>query len=132
MPKIRLTFQKCIQDSQEFGSTNEHMVSRLFFKFEVNGLEYTGCHCNVKQTVGAQYESDSPLEISHPAGTSYNGPFNYAAFRMEAERYYREGFGSLGHGIHIGPGAKNVRMWDNVYVREKIVEFEASGTVMAW
>jgi len=108
------------------------MFSRLFFDLEVNGLTFTGCYCNVKQIVGAQYESDNPLEISSPAGTSYRGPFNYEAFRMEAERYYREAFGFQGHAIHIAPGARNIRMWNNISVREKIVEFEASGPDAAW
>ena len=132
MPSIRVTFQKCLQDSQELGSTDEHMVSRLFFNLEVNGRAFTGFHCNVKQIVGAQYESDSPLEIGLPAGTSYRGPFNYEAFRAEAERYYREAFGSQGQAIRIAPGARNIRMWNNVSVREKVVEFEASGPDAAW
>jgi hypothetical protein len=132
MTCICVTFRKCLQDSQDLGSTDEHMVSRLFFNLKVNGLEYTGFHCNIKQIVGAQYESDSPLEIDLPTGTSYHGPFNYEAFRMEAERYYRESFGSQGHGIRIEHGAKNVRMRNNIVVREKVVEFEASGPDAAW
>jgi hypothetical protein len=60
-----VTFEKAIQDSQELGSTDEHMISRLFFKVRVDEQEFTGLHCRVKQMVGAQYESDSPLEVSH-------------------------------------------------------------------
>ena len=37
MPQISVTFHKLIQDSQEFGSDDEHMVSRAFFKIEVEG-----------------------------------------------------------------------------------------------
>jgi hypothetical protein len=29
MAKVKITFQKCIQDSQEYGSNDEHMVSRI-------------------------------------------------------------------------------------------------------
>jgi len=32
MSQISVTFHKLIQDSQEFGSDDEHMVSRAFFK----------------------------------------------------------------------------------------------------
>jgi hypothetical protein len=108
------------------------MVSRLFFNLEVNGRTFTGFHCNVKQIVGAKYESGSPLEIGFPDSPSYRGPFNYEAFRAEAERYYREAFGSQGQAIRIAPGARNIRMRNNVSVQEKVVEFEASGPDAAW
>ena len=42
MKKARVTFRKCIQDSQEYGSNNEYMVSRVFFDLEKmprNGLK---------------------------------------------------------------------------------------------
>ncbi len=29
MPKIRVTFKECIQDSREYGSDDEYMVSRM-------------------------------------------------------------------------------------------------------
>ena len=132
MPKVRVTFEKIIQDSQELGSTDEHMISRLFFKLKVNEQEFTGFHCNVKQMVGAKYESDSPLEIGVPEGAAYRGPFNYGAFRGEAERYYREAFGSQGQGIRIGPGVTNMRMYNNTSIRVKVVEFESSENDAAW
>ena len=31
----RVTFYKCIQDSQDYGSDDEHMVSRIFFFLEI-------------------------------------------------------------------------------------------------
>ena len=132
MSTVRVTFLSCLQDSQELGSSDEHMVSRLFFNIEENGREYTGFHCNVKQVVGASFESDTPLEIEPPAGARYRGPFNYEAFRAEAETYYRELVGAQGQAIRIGPGAKGIRMRNNHFGRKKSVEFAASGQVCAW
>jgi len=40
MSRIKLNFHECIQDSQEYGSDDEHMVSLIFFSIEVNGEQY--------------------------------------------------------------------------------------------
>jgi hypothetical protein len=80
----------------------------------------------------AQCESDNPLEISFPNGAHYRGPFNYEAFRLEAERYYRENVGAHGHSFHIEPGVMNARFGNNTFIEEKVVEFESSGPDAAW
>jgi hypothetical protein len=38
--KAKVTFRKLIQDSQEYGSNDEHLVSRVFFDLEIgeNGI----------------------------------------------------------------------------------------------
>jgi hypothetical protein len=132
MVTMRLTFLECLQNSQELGSTDEHMVSRLFFSFEVNGHEYTGFYCDIKQMVGAQFESESPLEVGAPTGGRYPGPFPYEAFRAEAESYYRGLVGSQGRAIRIGPGAKGIGMINNRLVFRKVVEIPVSGTEAGW
>ena len=132
MPRMRVKFLKCLQHSQGLGSTDEHMVSRLFFNLEVDGHAFTGFHCDVKQVVGAPYESESPPEVGPPAGSSYHGPFNDEAFRVEAERYYREAFGSRGQGISREPGNSTVMVHDKLYLRQKVVEFVGSGPDAAW
>jgi len=35
MSKAKVIFHQCIQDSQEYGSDDEHMVSRIFFILEI-------------------------------------------------------------------------------------------------
>ena len=87
MPTARVVFDKGIQYSQDYGSDDEHMVSRIFFSIEVGGRRYDGLHVDVKQTVGSSYEN-GPIEVSSPKG-SYKGPFNHEAFRAAAENYYR-------------------------------------------
>ena len=120
MAKLKLLFIKIIQDSQEYGSDNQHMVSRVFFDIELKGVITRGLYADVKQPVGADFERD-PLEVSFPRG--YRGPIDYAKFRAEVEEYYRESIGSRGTGIRIGGGA-NIRMMNNTFIRPKIVEFD--------
>lgn len=131
MPKARVTFHKCVQDSQDYGSDDEHMISRIFFSLEVGGKRYDGLYLDVKQTVGSSYETGS-LEVSPPRGTAYSGPFNHDALRAAAERYYRSLVGSTGSGIHISGGAQNIRMRNNLFVKEGIVDFDVSGPNVSW
>ena len=131
MPTARVVFNKCIQDSQDYGSDDEHMVSRIFFTIELGGRRYDGLHVDVKQTVGSSYEN-GPIEVGSPKGAGYNGPFNHEAFRAAVEKYYRGLVGSTGTAIHIGGGAKNIRMRNNTFQRQEIVEFDVSGPDVSW
>ncbi len=125
MSQVTVIFHKCIQDSQDFGSDDEHMVSRVFFTIEVEGNSYPDLYCDLKQTVGSNFES-GPIEVGIPQGAKYSGPFNYAAFREAVEQYYRSNVGSSGTGIKIGTGATNIRMRNNTYTKQVRVQFEAS------
>jgi len=131
MTKARVVFDKCIQDSQEYGSDDEHMVSRVFFTLEVGGRRYDGLHVDVKQTVGSGYE-EGAIEVGSPKGASYKGPFNHEAFRAAVEKYYRSLVGSKATGIRIAQGAQNIRMRNNIFQRQEVVEFEVSGPDASW
>ena len=128
MAKVKITFQKCIQDSQEYGSNDEHMVATVFFNIEVDGENKGEFSADVKQTVGGDYET-TPLEIGIPK--DYKGPLNYQSFREAVEDYYRSQVGSSGRGIHIAGGG-NIRMYNNTFIATKIVEFEAEGKNVGW
>jgi hypothetical protein len=128
MVRVRVTLEKCIQDSQEYGSDDEHMVSRVFFSVEVDGRRSTG-HVDIKQTVGSDYET-GPIEVGTPAG--YAGPFNQEVFQREVMEYFRGCIGSAASGIRLGPGAKNIRMRNNTFVRQHTFEFEAGAGGQAW
>jgi hypothetical protein len=91
MAQATIKLQRLVQDSQEYGSDDEHMVSRVFFDLEIDGKKYQGLHCDVKQIVGSSFET-APLEVSALAG--YKGPFNHQAFQQVIERYYRSLVGS--------------------------------------
>jgi hypothetical protein len=117
-----------IQDSQEFGSDDEHMVSRVFFTLWLDDKSYPDLSANVKQTVGSSFE-DAPLEVSKPTG--YSGPFNYDAFRTAAEKYYRSCIGSSGIAMRVGE-AKNIRMQNVRVNRPVMASFKVDPENKAW
>jgi hypothetical protein len=57
MPKFKVTFHEVIQDSQVFGSNDEHMVSRVFFSLEVDGKRPGDFYADLKQAVGNEFTS---------------------------------------------------------------------------
>jgi len=126
MARVKISFQRCVQDSQEYGSNDEHMVSRVFFNMEVDGATKRDFSVDVKQVVGGDYET-TPLEVSVPE--NYKGP--YEPFRQAVENYYRGLIGSSSHGIRIS-GGSNIRMYNNIFAVTKIVEFDTEGTDAGW
>jgi len=128
MTIAKLYLQRLIQDSQDYGSNDEHMVSRVFFDLEIEGARHSNLHADIKQPVGSSFES-AGLEVSNPSG--YKGPFNYEAFRTIVEQYYRSLIGSGGSGIHIS-GCSNVRMRNNTFIQPAVAEFEIQATGGPW
>lgn len=128
MSSAKVIFKKCVQDSQEYGSDDEHMISRVFFDFNIDGQDYNDLYVDIKQTVGSNYEH-SPLEIGRPS--NYKGPLNYGAFRDAVEVYFRSLVGSKGSGIHI-TGGSNIRMRNNKFVRQQIAEFYIEDDKGGW
>jgi len=137
MARVKITFHKCIQDSQEYGSNDEHMVSRIFFSIEVTKIEnnvamvekYDDLYVDIKQVIGGKFE-ENPIEVSFPylsSGEPYSGVMDYQAFRNAAEDYFRGLVGTKASGIHI-EGGSNIRMYNNLLMREHSVDFEASDT----
>ena len=128
MATATIRFEKCLQDSQDLGGDDEHMVSRVFLALEAGGSVYPNVSVDIKQTVGAAFES-APLEVSKPRG--YNGGLNYAAFRVAVERYYRSLVGSQGRGIRVASGG-DIRMRDNTFVMPAVATFEYDETAPGW
>jgi hypothetical protein len=127
--KATVTFTRCVQDSQDYGSDDEHMVSRVFFDLDVGGKSHLGLCADLKQVVGSNYETGA-IEVGRPEG--YRGPFNYLAFRDAAERYFRSLVGSGGSGIRM-QGASNIRMRNNTFVMHRVEVFEIdSSSPGAW
>jgi hypothetical protein len=123
MSKAKVIFCQCNQDSQEYGSDDEYMVSRIFFTLEIGEERFEGLYADIKQTVGSDYDT-APIEVSQSHG--YEGAFNHQAFRDCAEKYYRSCVGSEATEIEIGEGAR-IRMYNNVIKKEMVCEFEISG-----
>jgi len=116
-----INFHKLLQDSQEYGSNDEFMISRVFFDLTVNGKTYKDLFSNIKQAVGGTFES-SNFEVSYP--TNYDGPFNYSDFQTLVEKYVRSIIGSRGSGINLSDSAKNIRMYNNTFNAPYTTEFE--------
>ncbi len=127
MAKARVTFNRLVQDSQDYGSNDEHMVSRVFFTLEIDGTKHE-LYADIKQTVGSSYET-GPIEVSKPHG--YSGPFSHQEFQRAAEIYYSSLVGSSGSGIRIQGGA-NIRMRNNTFVKQAVFEFEVGKESTAW
>jgi hypothetical protein len=129
MTTALVTLTDVIQDSQDLGSNDDHMVSRLFFNLTIGDQHYPGLHVDVKQTVGSSFET-AALEVSHPVG--YRGPMNHEALRTIVEDYYRSQIGGAGSAIHIGPGVSNLRMQNNRVRCLVEVKFEVSTEGSTW
>jgi hypothetical protein len=134
MPRVKVTFRECIQDSQEYGSTDEHMVSRVWIDIAVDGKNQGEFVADLKQTVGSDFET-GPIEVSRPIEVStqkpYRGPFDQNRFAEEAAGYFRGLVGSGASGIRIG-GGSNIRMRNNRFGYRKVIEFDATGRGEAW
>jgi hypothetical protein len=120
MPRAKVHFTQIFQFAQETGVPEELALARIFFDLEIGSQKYPDLSADIKQTVGARYEA-GPLEVSSVKG--YSGPFNHEEFRKEAERYYREAFGTQGSAISFGPGS-SLKMGANTVILRKTVYFD--------
>jgi len=128
VPNAIMTMTLIHQDSQDYGSDDEHMVSRVFFDLDIEDHSYPGLHVDVKQTVGSSFET-APLEVSAPVG--YRGPMNHDALRQAVEGYYRSYIGGAGSGIRLGAHTQ-ARMRNNRVHARVQVQFEVPQSDAAW
>jgi hypothetical protein len=119
MAEFRVIFHECIQDSQEYGSNDEHMVSRVFFSLEVDGRRVGDFSADLKQVVGGDIEHGE-IEVGPPH--NYDGPFDHTQFAEAARKYFRSLVGSQGTGIRM-EGSTNVRMRNNRFRKEAEFRF---------
>ena len=114
-----IQFYKVIQDSQELGSDEDYMNSRLFFHIQIIDLAsesapsivYENLFCNIRQPAGTDYETE-PIEVEYPNDFDIKIP--YFPFREAAEKCYRACVGSSSSGIVI-EGEGHVRMRNNIF-----------------
>ncbi len=122
MPTAIVTFNRCIQDGQEYGSNDEFMISRVFFALEIDGKHVGEFYADLKQTVGSNYDTGS-IEVSPPRG--YDGNWNHHEFSRAAEAYFRGLVGSTASVISNQGGLK-MRMQNNCFDIIKQSSFEIS------
>ena len=123
-----VTLRRCLLDSQDYGSDDEHMVSRVWFDITAGNIEELDQFVDIKQTVGSDFET-SPLEVGRPRGLAAR--LEYGALRAEVEAYYRGLVGTSGSAFHF-EGARNVRMRDCSLDLWKRVEIALGDTSGGW
>jgi hypothetical protein len=121
MPKVAVNILKCIQDSQEYGSNDDHMVSRVFCRISVDGRKIGDFYSDIKQTVGADYGADS-IEVIPPH--DYKGHYNHQAYSEGVRAYFLRAFNRSGAEFSFG-NSTNVRMRNNTCTTPHQFEFEA-------
>ena len=114
-----VAFRRCIFNSPEFGSDDDHVGSRVFFDLSVGEEAYANLYVDLRQLVreGAEQE---PLLITHPA--NYSGPFNFPVFQGLVEFYYRHAVGGK-WGMFGLPGV-GMRLENWAVEQEMLVQFE--------
>ena len=122
MASMKVNFASCIYDSEEYGSDDQHIVSRVFFGIWCEGLLYSGLYADVKHPVEGDIETD-PFKITGPQG--YGGPISPEAFKRAVGQYYRSLVGGGGLGTHTVNG--KLRMRDYTYLLPRSFEFPMGG-----
>jgi len=131
MPDVAVTFQGIVQDSQKYGSDDDHMVSRLWVDIEVDGHERGSYFVDLKQVVGGNVDD---IEVSPPRWNEdeYRGPWSQGAFAPAARTYFLE---ALRRAYNIVPHrqrGQRTTMKGNRIDFEKRITFKAGGTAGTW
>lgn len=125
MEKVKLEFSKIIQDSQEYGSDNEHMISRVFFT--IDDEEFS---CTVRQPYGESFSFEhNPIEVD-PVD-NLKDALKYGEYKDAVEKYFRMAVGNQGQMIQIS-GGTNIRMKNNTFVFKHISFVEKAGFESGW
>ena len=123
MKIAKIIFFKCIHDSQEFGSNDEYMVSRVFFSLENDGIEKSYLFAQIKQPVGSSC-NEKYVEVNFPEGIT--GPFNFNAFSDAAKAYYMRLIGARGCFINVGDSCSRIQTMNKSFHMAHEVEFNIS------
>ena len=130
MSLLTVEFQQMNQNSQDAGTNDEHMVSRVHFDIEAEGKQSGPFYTDVKLVVGGRYESD-PLEVGAPVGYPRSSPFNQEKFAEAVTAYVRKCVGVNAQAIRIGPGS-SVVMRNNVIRMKAKASFPAAKVTGTW
>ena len=120
MRRGRLEFTNLNYDSQELGSTEEQIVSRIFFDLYVRGDIHMGLFSDVRQVAGTNIDHAS-LEISLPP--LLKDVINRQEFQDRVQENYREAVRSNGLGSQVSLDPP-IRMHHKVVNYHKQVDIE--------
>ena len=123
MAKVTVTFRSIDINAQEYGGTDGHMVSRIFFDVDVEGGMSARLFANVTQAVGRQIE-DANLQVSP---VEFPGLSN-EHFAAAARDYYHRCLDRSGQGIRI-TRARSVRLQNVQIVQDHTVVLDSTRPV---
>lgn len=106
MKKAKIIFFKCIYDSQEFGSDDEYLVSRVFFNLEYDGIA-SDSFAQVKQPAGSSC-NEKFIEVSFP--DRIPDYFNLDNLTDAVKAYYMRLVGARGCFIKVGDSSISARI----------------------
>jgi len=134
MAILKINLHECHQISQTYGSNDpaqDHLSAEILFDIEdEQGKRYQGMTATVSDPWGTRFEEEA-FEVGPPVG-SYNGPFNWAAFSDNVEKYLCGLIGPQGSGFQIIGSASEVVMTNNRVRQEMTFEIEVGGSGPAW
>ena len=122
MKKAKIIFYKCIHDSQEFGSSDDFMVSRVFFSLEYDNTVKLDSFAQIRQPVGSSC-NEKYIEVSFPEGVPDS--FNSDTLADAVKAYYMRLVGARGCFIKVGDKSANARTqtMNKVYLMTHEEEF---------
>lgn len=122
-----MTFDRVVQDAEEFGSTETRAVSRVFFELETGGETYPEMYVDIEEPVGSDH-SDELLTIGVPraapggSGERFDpAVLDRAAFEEAVRAYYGRIVNSAGYGKHLAKD-KGFRTFGNTLGLVQTVE----------
>jgi hypothetical protein len=121
MTKFTVEFEGIVVKSQEAGSTDDHMVSRVAFLLYVEGQRKGQFFTDLKQTVGAPMSSEA-IEVGPPKG--YDGPFEQNKFASAARDYFLDAIGPRGK-VYQFASTAHVNIEDSIVEMPRTVNFES-------
>jgi hypothetical protein len=127
MPTIRLHVTKANVDSQELGSSDEHMVSRFFMTID-DGQSVQESHVDVKQVVGSRY-TEGQIEVGPLAG--YRRPYNHGEIRERITDLYRRVIVGPG-GLLSSTGGGVIRLQNLEFGLDQTIDVEADRSGGTW
>jgi hypothetical protein len=126
MAILKINLHECHQISQTYGSNDpaqDHLSAEVLFDIEDEQRKrYQGMTATVSDPWGSRFEEE-PFEVGPPVGP-YNGPFDWAAFSENIEKYMRRLIGPQGSGFQIIGSASEVVMTNNCVQQEMTFEIE--------
>lgn len=119
MPVATVVFRRCVMNSRDSESDEQHVGSRMFFDLRIDERVFVNICVDVSHLVGDGAQNEVLL-VSRPEG--YDGPLDFPVFQSLVEFYYRQVVGDRWSMF----GNKNIRMRleDWVLEHEMLVQFE--------